>query len=261
MILEKRIPEIGAEMLLNYLYPDMTNEWIVSNKGSFYRNYSDDIMSLYLNERQVELSRDGFLKLLPEGVLANEDEFKKVDVAEKFKIMKRREHLLNEAFLPFDTFNFRYFMQVESQIADLLNTKLEYILKHYFDFDLEAEKNPYVRRVAVLLPFAKQWRGDFAMIRKLLAGLFGCEVDMRHGRYSFSDTTRCRLPLVRYDLLIDGLEAESFRELYSQLVPLNDFITEWFMPMEVVCQIKIKEYHQPQQVNTRLVLDYNSELQ
>ena len=208
-------------MLLNYLYPELTHEWIVSNKGSFYRNYSDDIMSLYLNERQVELSRDGFLKLLPEGVLTNDDEFKKVDVAEKYKILKRREHLLNEAFLPFDTFYFRYFMMVEQQVADLLNTKLEYILNQYFGFNLEAEKNP---------------------------------------RYSFSDTTQCRLPLVRYDLLIDGLEAEKFRELYSQLMPLNDFITEWFMPMEVVCQIKIKEHNQPQQVNTRLVLDYNSEL-
>lgn len=247
-------------MLLNYLYPELTHEWIVSNKGSFYRNYSDDIMSLYLNERQVELSRDGFLKLLPEGVLTNDDEFKKVDVAEKYKILKRREHLLNEAFLPFDTFYFRYFMMVEQQVADLLNTKLEYILNQYFGFNLEAEKNPYVRRVAVLLPFAKQWRGDFPMIRNLLAGLFGCEVEMRQGRYSFSDTTQCRLPLVRYDLLIDGLEAEKFRELYSQLMPLNDFITEWFMPMEVVCQIKIKEHNQPQQVNTRLVLDYNSEL-
>ena len=260
MILEKRIPEVGAEMLLNYLYPELTHEWIVSNKGSFYRNYSDDIMSLYLKERQVELSRDGFLKLLPEGVLTNDDEFKKVDVAEKYKILKRREHLLNEAFLPFDTFYFRYFMMVEQQVADLLNTKLEYILNQYFGFNLEAEKNPYVRRVAVLLPFAKQWRGDFPMIRNLLAGLFGCEVEMRQGRYSFSDTTQCRLPLVRYDLLIDGLEAEKFRELYSQLMPLNDFITEWFMPMEVVCQIKIKEHNQPQQVNTRLVLDYHSEL-
>lgn len=247
-------------MLLNYLYPELTHEWIVSNKGSFYRNYSDDIMSLYLKERQVELSRDGFLKLLPEGVLTNDDEFKKVDVAEKYKILKRREHLLNEAFLPFDTFYFRYFMMVEQQVADLLNTKLEYILNQYFGFNLEAEKNPYVRRVAVLLPFAKQWRGDFPMIRNLLAGLFGCEVEMRQGRYSFSDTTQCRLPLVRYDLLIDGLETEKFRELYSQLMPLNDFITEWFMPMEVVCQIKIKEHNQPQQVNTRLVLDYNSEL-
>ena len=260
MILEKRIPEVGAEMLLNYLYPELTHEWIVSNKGSFYRNYSDDIMSLYLKERQVELSRDGFLKLLPEGVLTNDDEFKKVDVAEKYKILKRREHLLNEAFLPFDTFYFRYFMMVEQQVADLLNTKLEYILNQYFGFNLEAEKNPYVRRVAVLLPFAKQWRGDFPMIRNLLAGLFGCEVEMRQGRYSFSDTTQCRLPLVRYDLLIDGLEAEKFRELYSQLMPLNNFITEWFIPMEVVCQIKIKEHNQPQQVNTRLVLDYNSEL-
>ena len=47
-----RIPEIRAEMLLNYLYPELATKWMVSDKGSFYRNYNDDIMSLYLYERR-----------------------------------------------------------------------------------------------------------------------------------------------------------------------------------------------------------------
>ena len=255
-----RIPEIRAEMLLNYLYPELATKWMVSDKGSFYRNYNDDIMSLYLDERRVELSRDGFLKLLPEGVLCNDDEFKKGDTLEKYKELKRREHLLNEAFLPFDTFQFRYFLQIERQVSGLLNDKLEYILRHYFDYDIEAEQNPYVKRVAVLLPFAKQWRGDFGMVRNLLSGLFDCEVLMHQGRYSYSDTSRQWLPFVRYDLLIEGLEPEAFRELYGHLQSLKTFLSDWFMPVEVVCQINIKEYNQPQQVNTRLVLDYNSEV-
>ena len=40
------IPEIRAEFLLNYLYPEVGDQWIVQNEGTFYRNYNSDLLSI-----------------------------------------------------------------------------------------------------------------------------------------------------------------------------------------------------------------------
>jgi hypothetical protein len=256
-----QIPQARAEMLLNYFYPELENQWTVDNKGSFYRNYNHDILALYMDEGRVDLARDGFLKLLPEGLLTGETNVRGKDAAEKLKEVERRMHLLREAFLPLDTFAFHRRLRVERQLSELLNDKMEYLLKEYFGFDLDAEKNPYVRQLAVLLPFAKSWRGNLGMLRNLLSVIFACEVKMTQHMYSDSDTTKHRLPLVRYDLLIKGLDAAAYRKMRADVLKVADFFTEWFIPMDMVCQIYVKEYHHPQNLNNRLVLNYNSEVE
>lgn len=256
-----QIGQISAELLLNYLYPEMAEEWIAEDKGSFYRNYNQDILALYPDEKRVELSRDGFMKLLPQGLITNEDDLRKAkDIPAKAKELERKTHLLNEAFLPLDVLHFRRSLRMERQVAELLSGKMEYILKEYFGFDLAKEQNPYIKAMAVLLPFAKQWRGDFKRIQSILETMFGCKVTLTEGRYSESDSTVRWTPLVRYDLLIAGLDAESYKALYASLQPFAEFLREWFIPAEVVCQVNIKEYGQDQRTNTRLTLNYNTEI-
>ena len=68
------------------------------------------------------------------------------------------------------------------------------------------------------------------------------------------------MPLVRYELLIADLDAEAYRTLNSELQPFADFIKEWFIPAETICQIKIKEHGAEQRMNGRLTLEYNTEL-
>ena len=253
--------QAGAEMLLNYFYPEMCEQWIAEDKGCFYRNYNRDILGLYADEKRVELSRDGFLKLLPQGLLSNEADLRQSkDVIAKSKELERRKHLLEEAFLPIDALHFRRSLKMERQIAEVLSTKVEYLLKEYFGFDLAVEQNPYVRKIAVLLPFIKQWRGDFLMIRRVMEMLFSCRVDMTEGRYSESDSTVRWVPMIRYDLLIPDLNAETYRSMSAELKPFADFLREWLMPAEVICQVNIKEHGLAQQTNTRLTLDYNTEL-
>ena len=65
--------------------------------------------------------------------------------------------------------------------------------------------------------------------------------------------------MVRYDMLILGLTAEEYKRKNDELEPLRNFIAEWFMPMEVMCLMLIKEYGVPQLTDSRLVLDYNTE--
>lgn len=254
-------------MLLNYLYPEMEQDWIVDNKGTFYRNYNQDILDLYVDEKRVELSRDGFLKLLPQGLLSSDDDLQNTNhgnlspsqAAAKTKEIERRIHLLSEAFLPLDALHFRRTLRIERHVSDLLHTRLEYLLKEHFGFDLAAEQNPYIQRMAPIIPYAKQWRGDFAMLRKAMESLFHCPVATTIGRYSYSDSTLGWLPFIRFDLLIPNLTPEEYKNKDRQLQPLATFLREWFIPAEMVCQVKVQG-SRFQVSGEKRILDYNTEI-
>ena len=256
----EQIPQISAEMLLNLLYPELENRWIAHHDGTFYRNYSHDVLELDQKDNSVRLSRDSILGLLPQGLLSPEDELRSGDLVEKHKALEWKQKLLSEAFLPFDSLTFRRRLRMERSVSELLNGKLAYLLKTYFGFDLAAETNPYVREAAVLLPYIRHRRGDFGLVKNLLESLFQCPVTMKERRYSQLDSTLCWLPAVRYELLIPGLSAQAFRDLSAQLQPLTDFLAEWFMPMELRLEILIKQHGEPRQLDSQWTLDYNTEL-
>lgn len=254
------IPEIRAELLLNYLYPELVKRWTVQNEGTFFRNYNSDLLSFDEEKIEAQTARDSFIKLLPQGLITEDTELKGEDAQEKFKQLQFRLRLLRETFKPIDSFNFRDCVYLEQMVDSLLQNKLSYVLNTYFGINIDEIENCYVRDAAVLLPYVSKQRGDFGFVSDLLKVLFKCEVRMTIGRYSHSDTTQRWLPMVRYELTIPGLSPEAFREKSAELKPLQDFICEWFIPLEVWCQIDIREYHVQQQTNTRLTLGYNTEL-
>lgn len=253
------ISQASAEMLLNYLYPELSRKWIARYVGTFYRNYNNDSMSIYEDTNEVILARDGFLKLLPEALISDENELKGGNFQEKYKKVEQKKKFFEEVFLPFNTFSFRENLYIEKNISNLLYTKLDYVLKTYFNYDRAAETNPYVKRISVILPYVSELRANFSRIAKLLGVLMGCKTKMKVNRYSDEDSTRCWVPNVEYQLLIPGLTAEEYRKLKNDVVPLQQFISEWLMPVEVRCEITIKHHNQPQNAGEGLILDYNTE--
>ena len=143
------LSEISAEMLLGYFYPELVGQWKAHHMGTFYRNYNRDVLDLYEEEHTVVLSRDGFLQLLPKGLLTTEDKAKS-DKSRTTSDQQRRISMLQDAFLPFDTYWFNKKLQVELQISDMLRSKLEYLLKEYFDFDLSAQTNFYTFYIIII---------------------------------------------------------------------------------------------------------------
>ena len=232
-------------MLLAYLYPELTGQWMVRHAGTFYRNYNSDIMALYEDEPTVVLSRDGFLQLLPQGLFTG--------------LASEQMKLLKDAFVPFDAYWFNTKLQVELQVSQLLEYKLAIVLRTFFDFDLAAQTNPFVRKAAVLLPFVRSKRGDWNFIRDMLSVLAGCPVTMRRGRYSEKDSSVAALPQVQYELQIPALTTEQYNRLAQDMQPLFDFIREWLIPFEVVAQFNIKDY-QLSTVGQGLTLNYNTRI-
>lgn len=253
------ISQISAEMLLNYLYPELGEKWVAQYAGTFYRNYNNDHLSVYEETAEVVLARDGFLKLLPEALLSDENDLKGGNFSEKYEKLEQKKKIFQEAFMPFNTFSFRQKIRMEKKLSELLGIKLDYLLKTYFHYDLAAETNPYVKEIAVLLPYVSKLRADFGTIAKLLGHMFGCKIQMKMGRYSHVDSTRYWIPKVEYQMLIPDLSSEEYCKLKADIEPLRQFIAEWMMPAEVRCEITIKHHQQPQTVGEGMILDYNTE--
>lgn len=251
------LSEISAEMLVNYLYPELRERWTVHNSGTFYRNYNRDVLSMDAETGDLQLARDGFANLLPQGLLYQTD---RAEDKDNQSYIDARKRLLQDLFLPFDTFFFRRRLAIEREVSTLLDSKLKYILSTYFHIHIEEEENPYIREVAVLLPFVSHIRGDLTLVRNILASVFGCEVIFSRHKYSDTDNTRTWMPMVKYEVIMPHLTQDEYIQLTRQIEPLTRFIKEWFIPLEAECLIVVRWHDTVQETPVGHLLDYNTRL-
>lgn len=240
---KSNISALRAEVLLNHLYPEQSDSWIVTNKGTFYRNYSEDVLQLDAKLSQVSLSRDGLLRLLPQGLVSTKDELKEAE----------------ELFVPFDSWRFRDSLRAEEDFAYLLENKLNIILKTYYGVDIEAETNPLVREMMKLLPLASCIRGNFHKIGDILMALLNQRVSTHITCYNWSDKTVDTQPMVCYKVWVPELTSESYKELEKNIEALKNFLVEWFIPFDTYCAIEIKT-EQATSLNNTMLLNYNTKL-
>ncbi len=249
------LSDISAEMLLNQLYPDLMNEWKVRFKGTFYRNYSDDAMSVDADAREVTLARDGFLKLLPAGLISEEGELREGAFSDNYRKLNERIELLREQFLPMDSFVFRQSLHIERQLSEALAEKELFVLKQWFGIEWTKLKDPMVQELALMLPYLKDKRGNIYFVRDLLQCLLGQEVRLHCGVWSESDTSRRHLPRLRYEIIRDGMDSGTYLQESEKLAPAADFIREWMLPLEAHCEIVYKSF---QPTEGTAILGYNS---
>lgn len=253
--------EINAEMLLEYMYPGMENLWAVRCKGTFYKNYSGDAMSFDNSTGEVELARDGFLKLLPNVLISNADELKGHDFEDKYRKVQHRRSVLEDAFAPFDTFAFRQRLAVERNVSELLDSKIAFVLKTFFSIDLESVSDSLVREAATLLPFVVRLRGSLPFVRDLLSSLTGRKVtvDLSH-RHSLTESYLAWMPKVIFTVHIPGLDPEGYGEACGRIAPLSEFIREWLMPYDVITEINVRDAGLKDVLSESSMLDYNCKL-
>ena len=250
--------EIRAELLLSYLYPGKDDFWMVVDEGSFYRNYNADVISVDSESGELRLSRDGALKLLPDTMISPVDELKGASFKDKYDSLELRMKRLNDACLPFDTVAFRRSLAMEHKVSELLGGKLEHILFKYFDFDLNAEQDPLVRQAAMFLPAVSRLRGDFNFIRLMLVSILDCSVTLDTSHRAGNNTSEAWLPEVKYILDMPGLTAMEYCSRMKSIAPLERFLSEWFIPCEVVLKLAIKDVNGPAyRTGAGTVLDYN----
>ncbi|MFR9650578.1 MAG: hypothetical protein SNG35_00945 [Rikenellaceae bacterium] len=255
---EVEFSNIRAEVLLNYLYPELGEEWIVENLGLFYRNYQEDLISLDEKSHQLSLARSSYLKLLPSGMISNERS--NGSDAEQRENERRSIRQLTEIFKPVDSFYFRRSIGNESFLAMMYEQRVEYLLKHIYRYDLKSERSKYVRDMAPLLLLRDRIKGDMGLIRDLLSMLLDLEVKMDIDSYHDNDWSEIVIARVVYTITVEDLSKDRYRLTREELDPLCEFILEWFVPLDMVVVFKIHDTHLDSMIKGDGLLGYNLKL-
>lgn len=231
------IKEIKAEMLLNYLYPEKSDAWEVRYRSDFARGYSAEILNIDADGNVVELARNGFLKLLPKEMMAPEQEFSK---NADYEAIHRRIRMTEEAFLPIDVFAFRENMEVERTVTEILDERFSYLMTNYFGIDYRNIMNPYLKTAVTLLPSVAKHRGDLKYVQMMLKTVMKSEVEMNIMKYRDVDSPRVWLPMVRYDIIVEGLDREQYLKMKSDVDELARFVDDWYIGAEVVLKVRVR---------------------
>lgn len=246
--------ELRAEVLLSTYYPDV-KEWDAQYGSFFSRNYSGDLRECHPDMHTVELSRNGIYDLLPEKLFFDEMELRFLssrDLAFKLSEVYEEEKNIKAYFEPFDSYFFNLSMRLNKNVTYIIDNKSKLLLKTLFDYDIDAETNPYVRMLAPLLTHVADIRADIDLMTKILTEILGCEVECRI------------LSPVQVLFIVNklNLDSKEYAAFMKELKPLFDFVQYWFMPMETECDYRVKDFEQRFILSNEraLVLDYNTQI-
>lgn len=244
--------ELRAELLLTTLYPEV-QEWEAKYGSFFSRNYTGDLRNV--EDNTVTLSRNGLYDILPEKLFFDDSELRFLesrDLGFKLSEVYEEEKNIMTYFRPFDSFLFNQSVRLQKIVNHIVDHKTEMLLKLLFDYDIDAETNPYVRMMAPLLIHVADIRADIDLIAKILSEILDCKVEYRI-------LSPDNLLFIVNKLQLDSKGYASFMK---ELKPLFDFVQYWFMPMETECDYRVKDFEQRFILSEEraLVLDYNTQL-
>lgn len=260
--MEIDITNIRAEFLLNYLYHEESSKWVVKHMGRFYRNYQGDVISIDEEQRRVELSRDNFIRLLPEGLFdrARYGGRQKSSVQEDRKEMER----LCEVFTAVDNVRFQGKLEYESYFAELHRDKVPFLLKFIYGYELSSQDDEYVRRVAHLILHRDIIKGDLPLIKEILSSLLECEVNLERGEYYENRWAQSAVPQAIYRLEFADLTPDHYLDLQRRLNPLFEFMREWFIPIDLMVEFRIVDFAtkatSTEATSTGVILGYNTKI-
>lgn len=246
--------DLKAETWLLCHYPEIS-DWTVTHGSFFSRNYENDLVTCNPEMRELTTSRNGIYEVLPEIIFFRDDELKSLEdreLARKEQELKEQKDLIKKFFMPFDSAFFSKSLELQRLAQHMEETKIEDVLLRFFDYDLSKETNPFVKRLAPLLIYSSKLRGDVTKLTKILSDLLECKV-----------TYFQRGPVVLVFIVQkEGLDSKGYLDYTAQLKALFEFVQYWFLPMEVFCAYKVKDYSQQFTVSEEkpMVLDYNTHL-
>lgn len=244
---------IKAETWIAVHYP-FQKEWIVRQKGIFSRNYADDLRTCDPEGPSVELSRDGMYEILPNAIFFTGREFMGKDDDDfewTEKILKQRYDRIKTVMLPFDSSFFNHSLELEKTLNATLDDKTGIVLRSFFGDDFSNDPDPYIRKMAPMVTHAARLRGDYGTLCKAISCVLGFRTDYKMLRQR-----------VRFIVNRPDLDRPAFLHYLQELEPFFRFVEEWFVPFELQCEFKVRDYQRDDRFEgtNKLLLDYNATL-
>ncbi len=276
--IDKNIPieNIKAESIIAVMYDDTNPE--IRAQGCFYRNYCEDIIRIgNESDREsivVELSRDGIYHLLPETLfflenrllikkkksinnteIANESAIK-----EEVKKQNAEKKYLSIFFKIFDTKYFETSLHLEKELFEIENKQTRLILKYFFEYDLNKENDPFVKRIAPFIIHSSQIRGDLILLPEILSSALNHRVELKKRNFVI-DFESESIALIEFIVHVKGLSVIEYQDLITAYKPFFLFVHEWFLPVGIDYAYKIKDTAQQFSLKEKqIILDYNTQL-
>jgi hypothetical protein len=270
----KRLPQyvenIKAETWLT-TFTESCSEINFDIQGVFSRNYNEDVISADYSDDMnhkliVSLSRDGLFHILPEGLFFVENTLR--DVAKKNdreKFQQEEERIMKEKkkirlfFQPFDTAYFQLRFVLEKNLNKLAENRAQILMDAIFDiYPLESD-NPHIRKIIPLLPLASEIRGNPQVLTDLLRGVFfpaTAEMFLQKKRKREEKARN----ILKINVYIEKLSAIEFRTLQKEGEEFAQFFAEWFLPVDLSYEFKIKDKTERFVLGKAMTLDYNTYL-
>jgi len=264
--LPRPVENVKAELFLS-AFLESCSDVVVEPAGVFSRNYDEDLIAIdngdgHSGKMTVRLSRDSLFHILPQGLFFKENALKdlsKQNASDRFKheeerILKEKRKILS-FFQPFDTTYFKLRFDLEKKLNELSVNRLQILFGEFFDvFQLDSD-NPLIRKIIPLLPFASEIRGNKYVMRDVLQGVFfPSHVEMSIQK---KDKAANRLMINVY---IEKLSAVQYRNLLKETEAFIRFFYEWFLPVELDYELKIKNKKERFILGKAMTLDYNTHI-
>ena len=268
--LSKNLDNIKAESFLSSLM-DSLADVNMEFQGVFSRNYFEDIIGIeqedVMDESQlfVKLSRDSLFHILPEGLFFRENELREVAKEknpEKFKALeekiKREKQTILTLFYPFDKTYFKLRFELEKILNELAQNKTSLLIDKLFDIYRIDEKNDLIRKIIPLLPLASEIRSNKMIWRDILKSVFyPADVVVRIAEKH--NSAGVMKQIVKTTLYIEKLTNRNFKKLIKDLDVFAEFFYEWFLPVDMGYEFKIKDINERFVLGGEMTLDYNTQ--
>ena len=232
---------------------------VVEPAGVFSRNFEEDLIAIdYSKKMTVHQSRDSLFHTLPQGLFFYENtlkELSKQNAHDKFKheqerILKEKRKIMS-FFQPFDTTYFRLRFDLEKKMNETSVNRMQILFDKLFDvFQLDSD-NALIKKVFPLLPIASEIRGNKYAMREVLKGAFfpaNVEIFVQKKRK------------LSINVNIEKLTAAQYNDLIKNAKAFNRFFYEWFIPVDMDYELKIKDKNERFILGNTMILDYNTYL-
>ena len=242
-------------------------------QGVFSRNYYNDIF--YIDHEKImdkfqlniKLSRDSLFHILPEGLFFRENELRKAAKEkniEKFKALEekivREKKKILSFFYPFDKTYFGLRFELERKLNELAENRTQIWIDKIFNiYGINDVKNKLILRLLPLLPLASEIRSNKMIWKGVLQSIFfPAKVDVRIA--SKTDSANIRREIVKTTIHIEKLSNDEFMSIKEDVDTFAHFFYEWFIPVDMGYEFKVKDVKEIFVLGKDLTLDYNTQL-
>jgi len=241
-------------------------------QGVFSRNYYNDIF--YIDHEKImdkfqlniKLSRDSLFHILPEGLFFRENELRKIAKeknVEKFKALEeqiiREKKKILSFFYPFDKAYFGLRFELERKLNEFAENRTQIWIDKLFNiYGISDVKNNLIRRLLPLLPLASEIRSNRMIWKGILQSIFfPAGVDVRIAAKTNAEGIRRNI--VKTTIHIEKLSNEEFISIQKDVETFARFFYEWFIPVDMGYEFKVKDVKERFVLGKDLTLDYNTQ--